>query len=147
MIPAAALLSRDFMTRASVLADAAENHEDAFINHGMQANFVEQLRAALEQIRAASDARNRHKVQQVLATVGLDAAEKSARKLMRVMDAVLTPILRKNPALLADWVASKRIARAGETLGSAWAAAALGRTCNHRSGQWARSPLSHLSTR
>jgi hypothetical protein len=43
------------------------------------------------------------------ATACLKAAEKTVRKVIGVLNAVLTPLLKTNPALLADWMASRRI--------------------------------------
>lgn len=47
-----------------------------------------------------------------MATAGLTAAAKSAREIIGIVDAVLTPALKIDPALLANWAASKRTPRA-----------------------------------
>lgn len=78
----------------------------------MPADFIDQLQSALHEITCAADARDHYRTRQVAATASLKASAKSARGIVGLLDALLTAALKNDPALLADWAASKRIPEA-----------------------------------
>ena len=109
VMPAASTRQPRFLERAALVADVASTYPQAFVGHGMQADFVDQLQMALDQIKSAGDAHARYVGRQVAATASLKASAKYARDIVGLLDALLTPALKNDPALFANWTASKRI--------------------------------------
>ena len=95
--------SAGFMKRARRLAGVAEVYKDVFVSQGMPANFIDQLRDALDQIRTSIAAREHHKGRQKVATAELKAGTKSVRGIVGIIDALLVPTLRRDAKLFAGW--------------------------------------------
>ena len=112
VMSAASMRQPRFLERAALVADVASTYPKVFVGHGMKADFIDQLRALLDQIRSAGDSHDHYMGRQVAATASLESAAKYARDIVRLLDALLTPALKNDPALLADWAASKRISTA-----------------------------------
>lgn len=108
VMPAASPRGRRFVARARILAKAAEEHADVFVDHGMSAEFIGQLQTALEEITTSLDARVYNTCRQAGATAGLAEAHRLVLSVVGILDSVLASTLRKHPALLAGWRASKR---------------------------------------
>jgi hypothetical protein len=89
VMPAAPGRCDNFVTRATILADAVEPYKEVFMTYGMPAGFVDQLRTAIGQIATSTAASAHNKQRQVAATAGLKAADKSVRSIMGVMKFVL----------------------------------------------------------
>ena len=98
-----------FLERAALVADVASTYPQVFVGHGMPADFVDQLQLVLDQVRSAGEARDRYEGRQVAATASLKASAKYARDIVGLLEVLLTPALKNDPALLANWTASKRI--------------------------------------
>lgn len=103
VMTAVAFRSAGFMKRARRLAGVAEVYKDVFVSQGMPANFIDQLRDALDQIRTSITARDHHTGRQKVATAELKAGAKSVRGIVGIIDALLAPALRKDPELFAGW--------------------------------------------
>jgi hypothetical protein len=99
----------DVVTKLTNLANAAEVNQQTLIAKGMPSDFVVQLRAAIERMTAALDTRDRHPGTRAAATAGLKTAQTELNSLIGQLDSLLIPILRGNPAVLADWISSKHI--------------------------------------
>ena len=100
----------DFVNAAQALADAAAKHEQAFLEGGMPADFLAQMRLAIAQSAASKDAQDRSVGRRAAATKGIEDTDKTARDVLVVLDSVIVPLLKHNASLLADWKASKKIA-------------------------------------
>lgn len=103
------LRNDEFLTKVNAVADCAATHEQLFLQHGLSADFIAQLRAAVTQIAASRDSRALRIGRLAAARAGIEEWTSELRKVLGVLNRVLTPILRKNPPLLANWVASKRV--------------------------------------
>ncbi len=79
------------------------------MDNGLPADFIAQLRAGITAIEASAAARGRQRSRRAAATKGLMAADKALRETIDSLNRVLKPALATNPALLADWTASKRV--------------------------------------
>jgi len=101
--------SNTLLTKATELADAAAKYEKTFIDNGLPADFIAQLRAGIAEITASEAARVRQLSRRAAATTGIATADKAVRDTIDSMKRVLKPALKTNPALLSDWMASKRI--------------------------------------
>lgn len=99
----------DFVAAAEALAAAATKYEKEFVGKGMSADFVAQMNAAVTQLKASRDSQGQAAVLSEAATKSITEAEKNARDLIVVLDSVITPAVRHNAQLLADWKASSRI--------------------------------------
>jgi hypothetical protein len=99
----------DIVTKLTNLANAAEVHQQTLIAKGMPSDFVVTLRAAIVQMTAAMDTRDRYLGTRAAAIAGLKTAQKELKSLIEHLDSLLMPILRGNPAVLADWISSKHI--------------------------------------
>ena len=109
VVSALARRKLDFVSTANKFADAAAKHEQQLIEHGMPADFLVQLRAAIAAVSASADARGRNVARRIAATQGSKAMNKALRQKIGQIDGLIRPALKKNAALLADWRASKQI--------------------------------------
>jgi hypothetical protein len=98
-----------FLKRAALVADVASGYPKVFVGHGMTADFVDQFQSLLGQIRSAGDAHHHYIGRQVAATASLKWSARYARDVVGLLDALLTPALKNDPALFAQWAATKRI--------------------------------------
>ncbi len=97
------------LSKATELADAAAKYEKTFVDNGLPADFIAQLRAGIAEVTASEAARVRQLSRRAAATTGLKTSDKAIRATVDSMNRALKPALKKNPALLSDWMASKRI--------------------------------------
>jgi hypothetical protein len=98
-----------FVATANMLADAAEKYQDVLVANGLPSDFVAQMRALIGQLTTTTATRDRHVGRRVGATAALTAADRAFRELIAQLDSLLVPVLKNNPAVLADWKASSRI--------------------------------------
>jgi hypothetical protein len=96
---------------ARALADAVTPHRPLFLEAGLPADFVEQLRAAADAYRAAMDARAEHRRQRARAAAQLREELGRGRVLLGRIDALLTVLLRDDRIRLAEWRRVKRAPR------------------------------------
>jgi hypothetical protein len=101
--------SNKLLAKATELADAAVAYEKVFVDNGLPADFIAQLRAGIAMVTASEAARSRQRSRRAAATSGLMAADKALRETIDSLNRVLKPALAMDPALLADWMASKRV--------------------------------------
>jgi hypothetical protein len=109
VVPAVARRKIDFLAVANKFADAAAKHVDLLVQHGMAADFLTQLQAALAQTAASADARDRNLALKKSATEGCAVATKAVRDKIGQLDGILRAAFKKNTPFLADWLASKRV--------------------------------------
>src|SRR5258708_21942979 len=99
----------DFQGAAQALADAATKYEKTLLEHGMLPDFLTQMRAAIAQLTAANDARDRNVSRRQAATEGIKNTSKLARGVLVNLDSIIAPAFRHDTSLLAEWKASKRV--------------------------------------
>jgi hypothetical protein len=109
VISAAFRHSNKLLTKAIELADAAAKYEKVFVDNGLAADFIAQLRAGIAEVTASEAARVRQLSRRAAATTGIATSDKAIRATVDSMNRVLKPALKSNQPLLTDWMASKRI--------------------------------------
>ena len=94
---------------AGAMADAATPHTQVFIDSGLPADFVPQLLAAADEVKASIDVRAKSRGRRVGATAGLSAEDKKGRHALAILDTLVVPMLGTNDQLLAEWRSLKRV--------------------------------------
>ena len=97
------------ITAARAMAGAAEQQKDVFLRHGQPQDFIEQLRSAAETLENARLAKTENTRRRVTATKSVRDQLRRGRRTLRLLNAVLMPMLRKQPELLAAWKSAKRV--------------------------------------
>lgn len=97
------------VTAAQVMAQKAEIYKDVLVENGLPADFIEQLKQASDALKASIDARGLARASRVAATRGVKSEVALGRRLVSILDAVVTGLIRSNPAKLAEWQQLKRV--------------------------------------
>jgi hypothetical protein len=101
--------STEFLiTSATAMAAAVEPRQALFVEHGLPAGFVEQLRAATAAVKERVDARGATRVSRVGATATATSLVGRMTEAVAVLDAVLKRQLRGTP-LLKEWASARRV--------------------------------------
>lgn len=97
------------ITAAEVMAQKAEIYKDVLVEHGLPTDFVDQLKQAAAALKASIDGRGLARASRVAATQGVKSELALGRRLVTILDAVVTGLIRSNPAKLAEWQQLKRV--------------------------------------
>jgi hypothetical protein len=98
---------------ADGMAQAAVPFTDAFVAAGLPPDFVTRLNSATESMLGSVIDRTKSLGSRSGATTGLKVRLSAARKIVHVLDAFVKPVLKDDPALLANWNLIKRVRRNG----------------------------------
>lgn len=96
------------LASANAIAKIGDEHKDVLVQHGLPANFVDELQAAAATLKAAVDARRQAKSGRVGATKSIAEELKKGRLVVQALDIVITRALRGQPGPLAEWKNTKR---------------------------------------
>jgi hypothetical protein len=107
-IPKGVTTSQKLIAAAVTMGEAAAKYAPTFIGAGMAPTFLEDLKAAADELSAGLTAKGTARSKQVGATAGLKAAAKQAHKIVKQLDSLIDAQLATNPDLLARWKAVKR---------------------------------------
>lgn len=102
-------------------ANALDEHTTAFAAAGLPPEFAARMRSAAELLLKTIDTRSKELQRRVAATRGLEAESQRGIAIVRLLDALVEPALRADPARAAEWRKATRIrsfAAAGGTTGS-----------------------------
>jgi hypothetical protein len=102
---------RGLVTTARVFADDALDYKQAFIDYGLDADFITDLQAkadALEEALAEADA---SAADQVGATDALELKITEANNLIQILDPIVRRTYRTNPTKLAAWIYASHVER------------------------------------
>ena len=88
---------------AIAMADNAEPHAKAYIAAGFAPDFLELLRAGAAELKAATDTRTKDLGRRAASTTGTRDAVRHARRVVRMIDAMLSPALEKDRPRLSEW--------------------------------------------
>jgi hypothetical protein len=100
--------SRRLIAAGGAMAKAAANHVPTFISAGLPADFLAKLQDATDVLSASLADRGHAATTGTGATKGLDAEMARGRKALKVVDALVVPIIAGDDALLAQWTSAKR---------------------------------------
>jgi hypothetical protein len=109
VLPSRIRRAGDFETKAAVFANDLEAHADVLRGYTTAADEVALLRDLLAQFAQSKSTRASNQGREKGATEGIKLADQALRSHLIVMDGTLTPRLRKNQPLLANWNATRRI--------------------------------------
>ncbi len=101
---------------AGAMAGRAEEHKDRFVEAGFSDDFVERLRKAASDLRAALDAKGTHFGKRSAATAGMRQELARGRDLVRVLDDMVRPALQATPIRLAEWRTLSRFIRSAKAV-------------------------------
>lgn len=113
---------------AKGMAETATQYADVFVGQGLPADFAQQLLTARDDMLESVTARNQSVAKRRGATEALKQRLSRARRVVAVLDAMVTPALADEPALVASWKTIKRVRRFGGGGTSASVAAPGGTT-------------------
>lgn len=96
------------VSASRAVAAAAREHATAFTKAGLQADYAARLTALLDEITAIHDTRIR-RVAELSGTVeALRLEARRGRFIVNLLDGVLSLVLERDPALLAEWKSLRR---------------------------------------
>lgn len=109
----------EIVTAAGVMAEKAEIYKDVLVESGLPADFIEQLQQAAAALKGSIDGRGLARASRAAATQGVRAEVVVGQRIVAIIDAVVTRVIRSDPAKLAEWQQLKRVtAKTGPVRGS-----------------------------
>ena len=93
------------------MANSAQKNAPVFIAAGLPEDFASQLKGAADAVIDARQQRSLSRADRHVATKALKDKLSSARKLVRVLDAMVKTAIRSDPTLLPGWNQVKRVSR------------------------------------
>ncbi len=122
-LPSYRLKGMAMVAAAHAMADAATPHTAVMVEAGLPAEFIEQLRRAADALSGSYDERRASQTASMGATRGLMEAERRGRAILRILDALVVPVLGHDESLITAWRSARRIqAKPGPVQGQADAA-------------------------
>ena len=97
------------ITAATAMAQKGEIYKDVLVESGLPADFVAQLMAAAAALKASLDGRGLARASRVAATRGVGSELALGRRVVAILDAVVTRQIRSEPAKVAEWEQLKRV--------------------------------------
>jgi hypothetical protein len=97
---------------ALAMAGQADEHKDRFVAAGFGEDFVDPLRLGAAELRTALDTKAVHYGKRSAATAGMIEELRRSKRLVRVLDDLVSPGLRSTPDRLAQWRTLSRFVRA-----------------------------------
>ncbi len=88
---------------AHAFANSVDQYADAFISAGLPPNFAVRIRAHASTLESTVDVRSSEVQQRIAATRGIQVESLRGRALVRLLDSLVEPALRDDPARLAEW--------------------------------------------
>ncbi|HEX8942420.1 MAG TPA: hypothetical protein VF785_04725 [Gemmatimonadaceae bacterium] len=107
-LPNRSLSSDALVHAAEAIRTTAAVYKDVFVEHGLPADFLDQLDAATTALGASVDARGVARSRVTGASSGLASDLVLGRQIVTMIDASLTHALKADPATLASWRQVKR---------------------------------------
>ena len=113
--PSTKLHSETLLHAAEVIRTTASIYKDVFAEHGLPADFLDQLDSASSALKESVDARGVARSRVAAASTALATELSLGRQIVTMMDAALTHALKSDPATLASWRQAKRATIKGVT--------------------------------
>ena len=108
-VPAAQLPTTKLLAAAAAFREAATPYEQVFVQHGLSADFLAQLDAAIEELQQAEQGHNRTKQRRVGAKTGIANEIVRGRMAVRMLSAFVTARFAGNVEVLAKWRSAKKV--------------------------------------
>jgi hypothetical protein len=94
---------------ALAMADAAAPHAQTFMNSGLSATFLEDLRTAANAVTDSILERDAQQVRRIGATAGLTALEKRGRGMLKILNSLILAQIGTNAQLRREWMTAKTV--------------------------------------
>ena len=108
-MPVPQLGATQLVAAAHAMADAAQLHLAAFMEVGLPAHFITDLRAAADAVTTSIDGRQVHVGTSTSSTAGIKKQEAQVRALFKLINSLVVPRLGASVVLLQKWKATKAI--------------------------------------
>ena len=108
-LPVNPKVNQTLLAAAGAMAEAAEKTSDVFVQHGLPQDFIEQLRASATALETARTAKTESARRRVTATAAVKGQVKRGKQAVRLLNAILSPRLAREPELRAAWRSAKRV--------------------------------------
>jgi len=96
---------------AEGFTEQCAQHEARLVAGGLAPDFLQRVRGATVDYRAAINTRGRVVGRRVAATAGMEQLERKGREQVRLIDTMLVPRLARQPDVLAEWRSIARFVR------------------------------------
>jgi hypothetical protein len=107
-MPAPGLASEKLLHAADAVRTTAAIYKDVFVEHGLPADFLEQLDGATSALKSTVDARAVAQSRRAVTSTGLAGDLALGRQIVTMIDASLTHALKSDSSTLASWRQAKR---------------------------------------
>ncbi|GAC1481034.1 MAG: hypothetical protein NVS1B4_26250 [Gemmatimonadaceae bacterium] len=94
---------------ARAMAEAATPYRRIFVENGIPATFVEDLKASAAEIEKSLNDRRAHRGRRGWGTTGVRAEVANARQAVKLLDAIVRPFYERDPKLSTGWNDAKRV--------------------------------------
>jgi hypothetical protein len=118
-MPKGNIQSAALITQAVVMARKAEVYSSVLVEHGLPTDFAKQLEDSAASLKGSLDARGKARGARAGATRGLESELALGRRVIEIMDAALTRVLRREPARFAEWKSVRRVTLRGSAVRAA----------------------------
>ena len=108
-LPKGNLSAPEIIMAANAMAQKAEIYKDVLVDSGMPANIIERLQGAAAALKASMDGRGLARASRAAATKGVETELAMGRRIVAIIDAVITGEIRSDPSKLAEWQQLKRV--------------------------------------
>jgi hypothetical protein len=108
-MPKANIPTSQLITAATAMGEKAVIYKDVLVENGLPADFIQQLQQAAAALKASFDGRGLARASKAAATRGIGSELALARRVVSIIDAIVTRLLRSEPAKLAEWKQLKRV--------------------------------------
>jgi len=99
------------LNTARAFATHGAEHLQVFVDRGRPATFATDLTDIADEFDEATQRKHSGRQTQAAGTAGMDFVARRAVRVMRELDAILTPLLASNPPVLAAWKTASHIER------------------------------------
>lgn len=107
--PRPGLRSEALIHAAEAIQTTAGVYKDVFVEHGLPADFLDQLQTATAALKSSVDARGVALSKRTGASTGLVSDLALGRQILAMIDASLAHALKSDPATLASWHQARRL--------------------------------------
>jgi hypothetical protein len=118
-LPRSNMRGARLVATAGAMADAASGYVQVFVDAGLPADFLAQLRNAAEGLSKSLAERAQNQRLRAGATEGLRAQAKRGRSVLRLLDGLVVPKLGTDDRLLAEWRGARKVHKQPGRVGSA----------------------------
>ena len=91
------------LAAAIAMADNAAAHVQEYVAGGLPPDFIERLRAGAGQLKLVTDTQTKDRGRRTASTEGTRDAVTQARRVVRLIDAMVSPALESDREHLAEW--------------------------------------------